>query len=180
MEQSVIELCSQSSRRPECVAESSAGAGSLWRALTEPAVLPRPVRLDPLVPEVTPNSLCSLTGQSRFQPLWFHLIVLLCFLYPHLFCLYQGCPDPVLEAPKSSRVFCPTRVGPIILAGVLQDWVWTLLRTCQSINTLINDTTHSPLKPSAHQLTGGGSRANRQVFSHRASLMQTEKSNSIF
>ncbi|XP_056911670.1 DNA repair-scaffolding protein isoform X5 [Takifugu flavidus] len=62
VEQSVIELCSQSSRRPECVAESSAGAGSLSRLLTEPTILPRPVRLDPLVPEVTPNSLCSLTG----------------------------------------------------------------------------------------------------------------------
>uniref|UniRef100_A0A6D2XNH5 Scaffold protein involved in DNA repair n=1 Tax=Takifugu rubripes TaxID=31033 RepID=A0A6D2XNH5_TAKRU len=62
VEESVIELCSQSSRRPECVAESSAGAGSLSRSLTEPTILPRPVRLDPLVPEVTPNSLCSLTG----------------------------------------------------------------------------------------------------------------------
>lgn len=110
MEQSVIELCSQSSRRPEGLAESSAGAGSTSLSLTEPAVLPRPVRLDPLVPEVTPNSLCSLTGQSHFQALWFHLIVLLCFLYPNLFCLYQGCPDPVLQAPRSSRVFCPTRL----------------------------------------------------------------------
>lgn len=77
MEQSVLETCAVD---PERIAESSFGFGSLSRSLAEPPALPRPVRLDPLSPEITPNSLCSLTGQSHFQALNFHLMVLLCFL----------------------------------------------------------------------------------------------------
>ncbi|XP_076601867.1 DNA repair-scaffolding protein isoform X1 [Chaetodon auriga] len=59
VEQSVVEMCSVG---PEGNLESS--PESLSRSVSElqPKTLPQPVRLDPLSPEVTPNSLCSLTG----------------------------------------------------------------------------------------------------------------------
>lgn len=113
VEESVIEMCSQVSRRPE----SSTGAGSLSQSLTEPPALPRPVRLDPLSPEITPNSLCSLTGQSRLRILWFHLTVLLCFSFNlslnncsgrYPFPPYHWVSGSSPRGPRSSRVFCPT------------------------------------------------------------------------
>lgn len=52
-EQSVVELCPLD---PEPVSVSPCGP--------QAQTLPQPVRLDPLTPEVTPNSVCSLTGQS--------------------------------------------------------------------------------------------------------------------
>ncbi|XP_070774665.1 DNA repair-scaffolding protein [Enoplosus armatus] len=55
-EQSVVEMCSVD---PEGNLESSAGPEPLSQSLSQ---LPQPVRLDPLSPEITPNSLCSLTG----------------------------------------------------------------------------------------------------------------------
>nr|XP_046263223.1 DNA repair-scaffolding protein [Scatophagus argus] len=61
VEQSLIQMCSVD---PELSLESSAGSESLSHSLSEPqaSTLPQPVRLDPLSPEITPNSLCFLTG----------------------------------------------------------------------------------------------------------------------
>lgn len=69
VDQSVIETCPVD---PEGSLETPTGSKSLSHSLSEPQAmtLPQPVRLDPLTPEITPNSLCSLTGQS--QVLWFH------------------------------------------------------------------------------------------------------------
>lgn len=68
VEQSVVEMCSVD---PEGNLESSAmpESHSHSQSLSKPQAktLPQPVRLDPLSPEITPNSLCSLTGQ--FPPL---------------------------------------------------------------------------------------------------------------
>ncbi|XP_034559121.1 DNA repair-scaffolding protein [Notolabrus celidotus] len=61
-EMSVIEICSED---PESSLEpSSTRPESLSQSLSEPPAktLPQPVKLDPLSPEITPNSLCSLTG----------------------------------------------------------------------------------------------------------------------
>ncbi|XP_072220352.1 DNA repair-scaffolding protein isoform X2 [Leuresthes tenuis] len=60
-EQSVVEVCFV---EPEVLNDSTARPDSLFQSLTEPQVktLPRPVRLDPLTVEATPNSLCTLTG----------------------------------------------------------------------------------------------------------------------
>lgn len=73
VEQSVIEMCPVN---PEGTLETPTGSKSLSHSLSEPQAktLPQPVRLDPLTPEITPNSLCSLTGQS--QVLWFHSLFL--------------------------------------------------------------------------------------------------------
>ncbi|XP_074545173.1 DNA repair-scaffolding protein [Halichoeres trimaculatus] len=58
-EMSVIELCSEEPKgSPESRPESPSQSLSGPRAET----LPQPVRLDPLSPEITPNSLCSVTG----------------------------------------------------------------------------------------------------------------------
>ncbi|XP_042353172.1 DNA repair-scaffolding protein [Plectropomus leopardus] len=61
VEQSVVEMCSVD---PEGHPLSSAVPESLSQSLSEPQAetLPQPVRLDPLSPEITPNSLCSLSG----------------------------------------------------------------------------------------------------------------------
>ncbi|CAF98466.1 unnamed protein product, partial [Tetraodon nigroviridis] len=59
VEQSVIQTCPVD---PERIAESSTGSGSGSGSPAEPPALPQPVRLDPLSPEMTPNSLCSLSG----------------------------------------------------------------------------------------------------------------------
>ncbi|KAF7666283.1 hypothetical protein LDENG_00113690 [Lucifuga dentata] len=61
VEQSVVEMCSV---EPEGSLEGTAMPESLSQSLTEPQVqaLPQPVRLDPLGLEITPNSLCTLTG----------------------------------------------------------------------------------------------------------------------
>ncbi|XP_049453743.1 DNA repair-scaffolding protein isoform X1 [Epinephelus fuscoguttatus] len=60
-EQSVVELCSVD---PDGRLESSATPELLSQSLSTPQAktLPQPVRLDPLSPEITPNSLCSLSG----------------------------------------------------------------------------------------------------------------------
>ncbi|XP_008296787.1 DNA repair-scaffolding protein [Stegastes partitus] len=57
-EQSVVEVCPV---EPEALLESTTGP---LQSLAEPQAetLPRPVRLDPLSAETTPNSLCTLTG----------------------------------------------------------------------------------------------------------------------
>lgn len=59
-EMSVIQICSGD---PEGPLESPPARPE---SLSQPQskTLPQPVRLDPLSPEITPNSLCSLTGQS--------------------------------------------------------------------------------------------------------------------
>ncbi|XP_030257925.1 DNA repair-scaffolding protein isoform X2 [Sparus aurata] len=59
VEQSVVEVCPVA---PEV--NSSARPNSHSQSLSEPEAktLPQPVRLDPVSPEITPNSLCSLTG----------------------------------------------------------------------------------------------------------------------
>ncbi|XP_070700608.1 DNA repair-scaffolding protein [Pempheris klunzingeri] len=61
VEQSVVEMCSAD---PGGNLESSSRPESLSQSLSAPQAktLPQPVRLDPLSPEITPNSLCSLTG----------------------------------------------------------------------------------------------------------------------
>uniref|UniRef100_UPI0037E89D7F DNA repair-scaffolding protein n=1 Tax=Semicossyphus pulcher TaxID=241346 RepID=UPI0037E89D7F len=62
VEQSVVEMCSED---PEGNLESSSARPELLsQSLSEPRAKPspQPVRLDPLSPEITPNSLCSLTG----------------------------------------------------------------------------------------------------------------------
>ncbi|KAM9349907.1 DNA repair-scaffolding protein [Symphorus nematophorus] len=63
VEQSVVEMCSVD---PEGTLEFSSRPESLSQSLSEPQsqseTLAQPVRLDPLTPEITPNSLCSLTG----------------------------------------------------------------------------------------------------------------------
>ncbi|XP_035527033.1 DNA repair-scaffolding protein isoform X1 [Morone saxatilis] len=61
VEQSVVQICSVD---PEGNLELSAKPESRSQSLAEPQAktLPQPVRLDPLSPEITPNSLCSLTG----------------------------------------------------------------------------------------------------------------------
>ncbi|KAM4552231.1 DNA repair-scaffolding protein [Odontesthes bonariensis] len=61
VEQSVVEVCFV---EPEVLIDSTNRADSLSQSLTEPQVrtLPRPVRLDPLTVETTPNSLCTLSG----------------------------------------------------------------------------------------------------------------------
>ncbi|KAM6989548.1 DNA repair-scaffolding protein [Tautogolabrus adspersus] len=62
VEQSVVNIYSED---PDGNLESSsARPESLSQSLTAPQAktLPQPVRLDPLSPEITPNSLCSLTG----------------------------------------------------------------------------------------------------------------------
>ncbi|XP_041847947.1 DNA repair-scaffolding protein [Melanotaenia boesemani] len=61
VEQSVIEVCSV---HPEASIKSTTTPDSLSQPVTEPQVetMPRPVRLDPLSLETTPNSLCTLTG----------------------------------------------------------------------------------------------------------------------
>ncbi|XP_032386311.1 DNA repair-scaffolding protein isoform X1 [Etheostoma spectabile] len=61
VEQSVVEMCSV---EPESDLKSSARAESLTQPLSEPQAktLPQPVRLDSLSPEITPNSICSLSG----------------------------------------------------------------------------------------------------------------------
>lgn len=64
VEQSVIQM---STEDPERTPEPCTRPEPLSPSLTEPPALPHPVRLDPLSPEVTPNSLCSLTGQSHFR-----------------------------------------------------------------------------------------------------------------
>ncbi|KAM3604596.1 uncharacterized protein V6R79_013580 [Siganus canaliculatus] len=55
VEHSVVEMCTE---------DSEGNFESLSQSLQKPEgkTLPQPVRLDPLSPEVTPNSLCSLTG----------------------------------------------------------------------------------------------------------------------
>ncbi|KAK5860072.1 hypothetical protein PBY51_021573 [Eleginops maclovinus] len=55
VEQSVVEICSSDP-------EGNTGFGSESQLLPEKKTLPKPVRLDPLSPEVIPNSLCSLSG----------------------------------------------------------------------------------------------------------------------
>lgn len=55
VEQSAVEVCAPD---PERIAEPPVGSGPP----AEPPAPPRPLRLDPLSPEVTPNSLCSVTG----------------------------------------------------------------------------------------------------------------------
>ncbi|XP_061588453.1 DNA repair-scaffolding protein [Cololabis saira] len=65
VEQTVIEVCSV---EPEGTAESTTRSDSVSQPPPEPQLepqvktLPRPVRLDPLSLEATPNSLCTLTG----------------------------------------------------------------------------------------------------------------------
>lgn len=61
-EQSVVEMCSDV--HPEGSLTSTARPRSLSQSLTDPQAqpLPRPVRLDPVGLEITPNSLCTLTG----------------------------------------------------------------------------------------------------------------------
>lgn len=159
VEESVIEMCSQVLRRPV----SSTGAGSLSQSLTEPPALPRPVRLDPLSPEITPNSLCSLTGQSRLRILWFHLTVLLCFSFNlslnncsgrYPFPPYHWVSGSSPRGPRSSRVFCPTTlktaprpVGQKSRLGILRDSVRTplvyminmiFLSTLKAVNAIIH------------------------------------------
>ncbi|XP_010781674.1 DNA repair-scaffolding protein [Notothenia coriiceps] len=56
-EQSVLEICSAD---PEGSSESRSESVSLPES--QEKTLPKPVRLDPLCAEVTPNSLCSLSG----------------------------------------------------------------------------------------------------------------------
>ncbi|XP_059201162.1 DNA repair-scaffolding protein [Centropristis striata] len=58
-EQSVVEM---SSVDPEGSLQSSARPESLSQSQPQAKTLPHPVRLDPLSPEITPNSLCSLSG----------------------------------------------------------------------------------------------------------------------
>ena len=58
-EQSVIEMCSDVDREGSLT--STDRPPSLSQSLTDPML--RPVRLDPLDLEITPNSLCTLTGQ---------------------------------------------------------------------------------------------------------------------
>lgn len=58
-EQSVIEMCSDVD--PKGSLTSTDRPQSLSQSLTDPLL--RPVRLDPLDLEITPNSLCTLTGQ---------------------------------------------------------------------------------------------------------------------
>ncbi|XP_041659225.1 DNA repair-scaffolding protein [Cheilinus undulatus] len=62
VEQSVIDICSEDLQ--DNLESSSVRPESLSQSLSEPPAktLPQPVRLDPLSPEITPNSLCSLTG----------------------------------------------------------------------------------------------------------------------
>ncbi|XP_041804712.1 DNA repair-scaffolding protein isoform X2 [Chelmon rostratus] len=59
VEQSVVQMCSAG---PEDNLESSPEPLSLSQSEPQAKTLPQPVRLDPLSLEITPNSLCSLTG----------------------------------------------------------------------------------------------------------------------
>lgn len=100
VEQSVVEMCSVD---PEANLESSARPKSLSQSLSEPQqkTLPEPVKLDPLSPEITPNSLCSLTGQ--FLP--FHWVMWFPRYSPHLKWFLQNMTDVFLLGGRKPLVF---------------------------------------------------------------------------
>lgn len=77
VEQSVIEVCSE---EPQGSFSTSNGPESDLRFVKKPQVkpLPRPVRLDPVSVETTPNSLCSLSGLSFVQVCGFSMMAFFC------------------------------------------------------------------------------------------------------